>query len=172
MKELLDVVGSALKNATSHQRTRKARAAESSASAIRRAEEEQQRRSRMMKGTWHDGRLDCVAGNGIMSELGFGDELLLPEDFDEVNPEVAIGGVHIETLNGGKPIDPCTGGTVKRNDMSSKEIEALETLPIVIIKNYATKRGRDDVLTVLAKWTASLVENQVRLALFNNSQIS
>ncbi len=33
------------------------------------------RQQAILEGTWHDGRLDCIAGNGIMSELGVGDEL-------------------------------------------------------------------------------------------------
>ena len=53
-------------------------------------------------------------------------------------------------------------GTVK----AQMDIEAVRALPVVVIKNFATKHGRDDILAVVARWAASVVESQVSVALW------
>lgn len=162
VKDLLEVVGSALINATTHERTRTAREAESSAVAVRRVEEEKRRRARMMMATWHDGRLDCVAGNGVMSELGGGDELMREDDYDKFSSDVAVRGGRVEISSSSEKSNSAeVNGTARKAKAPSKDLEVLEALPIVIIKNYATERGKDDVLSVMAHWAASLVENKV-----------
>ncbi|KAJ6470268.1 hypothetical protein C8R47DRAFT_1298951 [Mycena vitilis] len=45
---------------------------------------------KIRRGVFHDGRIDCVAGNGVMSELGIGDERM-DEDEDVAWRGVARG---------------------------------------------------------------------------------
>jgi hypothetical protein len=163
VKELLSIVALALKNTTIHERSRSAREAQSSADAERRIEEEKQRCGRMMRTTWHDGRLDCVAGNGVMSELGGGDELMRADDFDMFSADVGVGGVPSKGIQSFEKSEIGAEYGDNKPKIPLQDVEALETVPIVIIKNYSTKRGKDEVLSVLANWAASLVENQVSM---------
>ena len=101
-------------------------------------------------GTWHDGRLDCVAGNGIMSELGVGDELFSEGD--------GLPLLHMEE----HPEED--GREFARKRRTKEEMEAVGALPVVVIRNYAARVGssRDEqILTVLARWAAMLAEKQV-----------
>ena len=55
----------------------------------------------------------------------------------------------------------------KRKERGIRDVQAISSLPTVIIRNYATKGGanREELLNVLATWAASLVENQVNQVL-------
>lgn len=115
------------------------------------------RHARVRNGTWHDGRLDCIAGNGIISELGFGDEPMYEADMESQ--------VHEEE---GDEMTREKEMLIRQQERERKErsvqyAQAISDLPIVIIRNYATKGGtnREELLDVLATWAASLVENQV-----------
>lgn len=112
------------------------------------------KRERIRRGIWHDGRLDCVAGNGVMSELGFGDERMNDDDSD-----TAVGGVDVNAGQGEKE----HGEEKERKERSVQDVQALGSLPIVVIRNYASKGGanKEALLTVLAGWAATLIENQV-----------
>ncbi|PFH47169.1 hypothetical protein AMATHDRAFT_77324 [Amanita thiersii Skay4041] len=104
--------------------------------------------AKLRNGTWHDGRIDCVAGNGVMSELGFGDEPL-----DSEGAELEI----LEKSHENAPKEPLP------HYQKQTDIEAVGALPTVVIKNYSSKVGptRDDVLNILAQWVANLVETQI-----------
>jgi RNA12 protein len=109
----------------------------------------------VLNGTWHDGRLDCVAGNGVMSELGIGDE-----PFSDVYDAVSIERYGSQDAKEGEDGDK---EKKKEREKSQEEIDAIRVLPIVVIRNYSTKIGstKDELLKTLADWAASLVENQV-----------
>lgn len=111
----------------------------------------------LMSGTWHDGRLDCVAGNGVISELGIGDE-----PFSDTYDGVSIAGFGTQDIKGGDDGDK---ERKKEREKSQEEIDAIRVLPIVVIRNYSTKIGstKDELLKTLADWAASLVENQVSI---------
>jgi hypothetical protein len=93
-----------------------------------------------------------VAGNGVMSELGIGDELI--GDDDAVAHDVS-----------GK--SPEYAEETDRKQKIKEDLEAVGSLPIVVIRNYAAKIGssREELLEVLAQWAAMLAENQVRIYL-------
>lgn len=99
-------------------------------------------------GTWHDGRIDCVAGNGLISELGVG-----IENFDEEKASAAES-------SGEKRLE-----VQQQNVRAQEDIDAVGTLPIIVLKNFSTTSKtspiKDEVLGVLAQWVASLVENKV-----------
>jgi RNA12 protein len=109
--------------------------------------EQKERMRKVQRGEWHDGRLDCVAGNGLMSELGIGDEAFGENDWD------AYLGAEYEKS------EENDGKNRHRND---QDAEIVNGLPVVIIQNYVDKSGnKDEVLNVLAHWAASIVQNQV-----------
>lgn len=102
--------------------------------------------SKIQRGEWHDGRLDCVAGNGIMSELGIGDEKFGPDDAE-------AGADENELL-----LD--TG--VLGEDKPNGDHDAMEGLPVVVIRGFEDKvGGKSELLDVVAEWATSLVDNRV-----------
>ena len=148
---MLEVVGTALKGTTAAERKRLEDQRQAEQEVVERRAEEAGRRANLLRGTWHDPRLDCVAGNGIMSELGLGDELMRPEDYE------IVGVTQDETSKASGE------NSAPTREFTPSEVMQLKTLPIVVIKNYATKRGHDEIMRVISSWAASLVNNQVRV---------
>lgn len=108
--------------------------------------QQRERLNKIQRGEWHDGRLDCVAGNGIMSELGIGDEKFGPDDSD------AGAGEESELL------DDWVGDEDKPNG----DLEAMKGLPVVVIRGFEDKvGGKSELLDVVAQWATSLVDNKV-----------
>lgn len=107
------------------------------------------------QGVWHDPRLDCVAGIGVISELGVGDESFIG------NENGTMGYIHTMTSTSRKQGDGFEDESIRRR--SIEEIQANEALPVVVIKNYATRgrASREEIMEVLGRWIATLVENQV-----------
>ncbi|KAJ7871518.1 RNA12 protein-domain-containing protein [Mycena olivaceomarginata] len=150
VREMLAVVRTGLQRVhSSHQR-------DAVRQIHRQAQEEERERmdarrsEKIRRGTWHDGRLDCVAGNGAMSELGIGDERMEDDD------HVAFG---VERTEREKEQDE---RETKKKQKGQAEIEAVESLPVVVIRNFAARGSdREEIYDVLAEWAASLVENQL-----------
>lgn len=147
VKELLDVVATGLQNVNARQKHRNERLAKAEEARVA---DEARIRGRVDCGIWHDERLDYVAGNGIMSDFGLGDEMRIEYDGD------TCPSPHDRSSNG-----PGTNGGEEAKPRNPIDNAAINTLPIVFIKNYATKRGKDEVLDVIAQWAGRLVENQV-----------
>jgi hypothetical protein len=144
LKQVFEVVGKSLgRVASSHQ--------ERVQNMIKEQEKRRQleeKISKVQRGEWHDGRLDCVAGNGVMSELGVGDEMFGVNDWDVV----ALEGEH-ETDD---------ADNHRRKQQTDEDVEAVNALPVVIIRNYEDKSmNKDELLDVLAQWAAMMIENQV-----------
>ncbi len=133
--------------------------------------EKARRRDRLVRGGWHDGLLDCVAGNGIMSELGYGDEEITEDDMVPkavplMDATAPIAGepapptaASVQGLV--KPIALPTTPTPTTAAELDEEAENISTLPIVVLKNFAQKTAKGDLWNVMAEWGASLVENKV-----------
>lgn len=148
LKEVLDVVGSALKRVNSNHKGRTEALHEHDEVLANRRAAEAGRRQQILLGVFHDPRLDSIAGNGVMSELGIGDERL--DDFFDngaINPPAASSQTEQQPPRVAAPA----------NDLSG--------LPIVVLKNYDAKGAtkREPILEVLANWSASLIENKVHL---------
>ena len=107
---------------------------------------------RIRRGTWHDGRLDCIAGNGIMAELGVGDEL-----FDD---DISIATVEVAELERQQRNEQ----EIKKKEKGNAELGAVEPLPVVVIRNFDGST-REEIFNVIAEWAASLVEQQVLIFL-------
>ena len=147
LQDILTVVATALKNVSeSHQHHL--------AKEMKRREQEQARDEYMTeslkRGFWHDGRLDCVAGNGVMSELGLGDERVT---FDDGSVDIVV--------DMGKSEEHQESSKEKRG--AAQDVHITDSLPIVVIRNFSALQGatRDDILDTMAQWAANLADNQV-----------
>ncbi|KAF9475682.1 hypothetical protein BDN70DRAFT_883451 [Pholiota conissans] len=153
LKRILDVVTYALRGvSSSHRGTLQKQLKNEEDLAKRRLQAARQQQA-ILDGTWHDGRLDCVAGNGIMCELGVGDEL-----FDE---DMAV---HLENYENNLKLMEQEQQHLVRKQKALTDVNVITSLPVVVIHNYATNFGsttKEDLLVVLAEWTAKLVENNV-----------
>jgi len=151
VKEMLQVVGTALSKSSKRKLKNEERKTQAAEQAEQQRVERARRQALLRLGTWHDGRLDCVAGNGVMSELGGGDERMHLEDYDVDPKSVEIA----EQIAENEAAPPA------KKQKTPSELQALLTMPIVVIKNYATKRGKDDIIDVMSTWAASLVDHNI-----------
>ncbi|KDR81387.1 hypothetical protein GALMADRAFT_58608 [Galerina marginata CBS 339.88] len=148
LKQILDVVTSSLSGVSSSHRTAIQRKIEHQESLEYLHVQEAHRRQAILSGTWHDGRLDCVAGNGVMSELGVGVE--------QFGDDMAVENPSLQASDGQEKM--------ARKIKALEDVDGIESLPIVVIRNYAANVGtstREELLTVLAQWAATLTENQI-----------
>ena len=228
LKEILDVVGKALSGITEryHDVQRAKKFAE--ATLHRHQEGKRQRMEEVQRDFHHDGRVDAVAGTGIISELGMGVEKFGSNNFDgkkttgkfvektaekiggtleQRNEAVQASNERPDSAHDEKQgwtdrvqgamtqaIDKSKGGVVKvwdgakgtitniartaeeleqdveesieqrrRKFEHQREVaEEIKALPVVIIKNFATKTSfTEQLVTVLAEWSASLAEGGV-----------
>lgn len=153
LKQVLEVVGASLKDISDHNREERIKAVEHQKERAERKREEAERSRLISLGAWHDGRLDCVAGNGIMSELGFG-----VEDISERDTQ---GEVEASATSALLPVvAPTTAVTPTEVD---QERDFVQSLPILVLDNFTQKAaGKTELWSVLAEWGANLVENKVR----------
>lgn len=152
---MLEVAGSALKAVSSSHRNEIEHRIHREALFEVQKQREDLRRERILQGTWHDGRLDAIAGNGIMSELGFGDELLTEKD--------GVPKAHMERIELHEGFRKQENAQ-KKSRRDSADLEMVESLPIVVVQNFEWKSGdnkAEELLDVISHWSASLVENQV-----------
>ena len=94
-----------------------------------------------------------------MSELGVGDELFELDNGVRMLPSSSETSRQLELEAQEK---------VTRKQKTLEDLEAINALPIVVIRNFASNMGRatrEEVLEVLAQWAATLVENHVRFFL-------
>jgi RNA12 protein len=149
LTQMLGVVGIALRSVTaSHRKATRKQSQNAKRAALNEADIARSR-ERIRSGTWYDARMGAVAGGSVMAELGVGDEPFLRTDVDS-----QLTGVS----------DKDTGhGPEKTSKVSEDEnVEAVDALPIVVIRNFAVVAERERVADVLARWAAVLVEDQVR----------
>jgi hypothetical protein len=174
LRQILEIVGSALKDVSAHAREEQHDKVQHEADIVAMDAEREQRRQLIIRGGWHDGRLDCVAGNGPISELGFGEEPTYESDMMQLPPPLLDDNAPID----GEAVPPTRAslgmtdggpsGSEDKARMAAEELDAeseyIKSLPIVVLKNFAQKTAKGDLWTVMAEWGASLVENRVRLA--------
>lgn len=141
IKQILEVVGRGLSNVHAYHE----KEVEYEVKRREFLRRQQERIKQMQRGEWHDGRLDCVAGNGIMSELGIGDEKFGSDD-------VVSGDFETEPLNAGAEEEGEPNG----------DLDAMRALPVVVIRGFEDRvGGKSELLDVVAQWATSLVENKV-----------
>ncbi|KAF9532412.1 RNA12 protein-domain-containing protein [Crepidotus variabilis] len=154
IKQVLEVVTHALQAVSStHRSTIQQSIAQQEKDRLRRASDARKHQS-IIEGTYHDGRIDAISGNGIMSELGMGIERF-GDDVRIRVPEEQLNGMDLPTQEEEMSL---------RLKKTQEETDAVKSLPIVVLRNYASAGGspvKDEMLTVLASWAASLAENQI-----------
>ncbi|KAK4056076.1 mitochondrial escape protein 2 [Microbotryomycetes sp. JL221] len=150
LKSILEVCSSSLTKIAKEVRIK----ASINHQAVERARKNQATRQKVVQQIQNqgvkDGRIDAVAGNGAMSELGLGIER--PSDD---SPAVIVG--------------PRSKATVRQLASGSTDIvESVPALPIVVLRGFATKgESKHEVLwQSLSEWAATLVENQVAHVIF------
>ncbi|WVQ99031.1 hypothetical protein IAU59_006163 [Kwoniella sp. CBS 9459] len=174
LRQMLEIVGGALKdvsNNAQHAHQEEVQDAKTHAEAL--VEKERLRRL-IARGGWHDGRLDCVAGNGVMSELGVGDEPYHESDLDAASPPLMddtapINGEAVPPTSASLPLAKAPSAEEEAAKAAQAaatadldaESEQIRSLPIIVLKNFAQKTAKGDLWNVLAEWGASLVENKV-----------
>ncbi|KAF7974077.1 hypothetical protein HWV62_13499 [Athelia sp. TMB] len=165
LKQVLEVVGAGLAGVSSSHRKSIQRKIKEQIHEEQKQAEEAVIRERIARGVYHDGRLDCIAGNGVMSELGFGDEMLTEDDMDWT-PEEAAKAADLqipENIEAKEAARKEAQEERERKRRSAQDAQDVAALPVVVIKNFAMKGGasREELLSVLATWCATLTENQI-----------
>ncbi|KAJ8482266.1 hypothetical protein ONZ51_g5474 [Trametes cubensis] len=162
LKQILDVVGKGLSRVNvSHHKQRERRAKDAQLQEVR-AKEDEALRELIEQGLWHDGRIDALCGNGVMSELGVGVERFTYADADvRRSPAVQAESTDEKekAAEGQKQLDEA-----KQQQQRADEVQNIESMPVVIIKNFDSKGGgarKEELLNVLAQWAASLADGQV-----------
>ncbi len=169
MRNILDIVAGALKEVSTHEREKRADQQQHKRDEVNLAADRERRLRLIEQGIWHDGRLDCVAGNGIMSELGFGIEQASADDVEGAAPLMAstapIDGEAVPPTGASiafdKEVAAATQPTPKVEEEVDSDAELIKTLPVVVLRNFAFKPARGELWTVLAEWGASLIENKI-----------
>lgn len=163
LKQVLDVVGTSLRTVNTTYRKNQKKKREQEQITQLRAAEDAKVRERIREGIWHDPRLDCVAGNGVMSELGMGDEKFGAMDADV--PPVVAGTAAIDEYGLEHSPNGGNGDDANKKPRSEEDLQAIEAMPIVILRGFESKGGsarREELLTTLSQWAAGLAESQVR----------
>lgn len=101
----------------------------------------------------HDGRLDCLAGNGVMSELGVGLEN------DEIDDRVfSLALSRLENIS---------------NKDYDEEKEKVKSIPVVFVKNFDYKGADKDILfEVISSWAANLITSKTAHVIFVSDNVS
>jgi hypothetical protein len=161
LKQILDVVGTSLKGVNTSYRKRQKREQEEEQAAKVLAEQTARIEARIREGIWHDPRLDCVAGNGIISELGVGDEWFGAAD-SYVEPSTNPATTNEKEVDN-KVLQRESGDI---SQAPTEEAQAIDAMPIVILRGFDSKGGgprREELLNVISQWAAGLAEGQVSL---------
>ncbi|EJT98381.1 hypothetical protein DACRYDRAFT_96567, partial [Dacryopinax primogenitus] len=159
MKQVLEVVGKGLEQVSKYHKAQVARKNEYAQCKVEERALEAERKELIRKGVWHDGRLDCVAGNGVMCELGVGDEPMREEDYSPLPPS--------SSTTAATAVQPQEKQEGEEGKKIEEEVQDITALPVVVMKNWALKGAKKDQLwDVLSGWAAALVENKVAHVVF------
>lgn len=148
-------MGGALKDTTTHVRDSHKDKRQDEADHLQMEAERRRRLDLIKRGAWHDGRLDCVAGNGVMSELGLGEEPTFENDLYSaklspplMDDNAPIAGEGVPPTSESLPVIANPEATFDIDKTSTdidEEAEFIKTLPIVVLQNFAQKAGKGDV---------------------------
>lgn len=168
LKAILEVTGSALSSIATSIKARTATAIEQSA---KRKEESGQRKAiaeQLGTDGVRDGRLDAVAGPGVVAELGGGIEGPAAGAEKETSDHTKV------EIVGPKSSALVRAAAQEHGASGEQPAVAFERLPVVVIKGFATKGDKmQEVLwDVMSEWAAVLVENQVAHVIFTADSVT
>ena len=160
------MVGRALKEVSANKTKRHNEQVEHEKDLISTRKEQAHRRELITRGGWHDGRIDDVCGNGLISELGLGQEPSFENDLESIIPLIDdIAPIHGEAVPPSAASMPPVPVKTEAKPISDADLDAeadfIKTLPIIVLQNFALKSARGDLWNVLSEWGASLIENRV-----------
>ncbi|KAI0670636.1 RNA12 protein-domain-containing protein [Trametes maxima] len=164
LKQILDVVGRGLARVnTSHHNQHEREVKQAQLKEVR-VKEAAARQEQIEKGLWHDGRIDALCGNGVMSELGVGVEHFGEADADAPKPAPANDEVLNEKRGQMQSEEEKQEEEAKQKKQRAEDLQSSQSMPVVIIKNFESKGGgarKEELLNVLAQWAASIADGQV-----------
>ncbi|RPD65868.1 exonuclease [Lentinus tigrinus ALCF2SS1-7] len=162
LKQILEVVGRGLARGNASHKARREREAKQAEQEVIKSKEAEALRERIQEGLWHDGRIDAVCGNGVMSELGVGVERFTEADAD-LPPRAEDPNEDEKGMGERIAEDERKADEAKQKQQRPEDLQIVESMPVVIIKNFESKGGgqrKEELLNVLAQWAANLAENQ------------
>ncbi|GJN94730.1 hypothetical protein Rhopal_007821-T1 [Rhodotorula paludigena] len=171
LKQILEVTATALSRIAASTQARSAAALKSNASRKQSEVQREAVASQLRTEGVRDGRLDAVAGNGVVAELGGGVEGPAAGATKEAAPgtKVEIVGPTSSAMvkDAASSVPVSRGESSDKVDMPSSSVERL---PVVVIKGFAAKgEAKQEVLwDVLSEWAAVLVENQIAHVVFTS----
>ncbi|KAH9857835.1 RNA12 protein-domain-containing protein [Lenzites betulinus] len=164
LKQILDVVGRGLSRVNTSHHTQQERQSQQAELKQNRSKENAIIREKIEKGLWHDGRIDAICGNGIMSELGMGIERFTESDADPRPPTDLPGVISEKGERPSESREDRQAEEAKQKQQRAENLHSVESMPVVIIKGFDSKGGgsrKAELLDVLSQWAASLAEGQV-----------
>ncbi|KAH9833231.1 uncharacterized protein C8Q71DRAFT_875757 [Rhodofomes roseus] len=90
LKQIVEIVGTGIGRVNTTHWRQHDRAVQNAQLAALRREEEARVRERICAETWHDRRVDCITGNGVMSELSVGDDVFDHDSEEELHIVSAV----------------------------------------------------------------------------------
>lgn len=168
LKSILEVTATALSSIAAATRARSAAALAANTSQKEVVARREAVATQLRTEGVRDGRLDAVAGNGVVAELGGGIEGPAAGVEKEVGPDVKVeivGPTSSKVVREAARASAIAENAASGEDSAANASPAVERLPVVVIKGFAAKgEAKQEVLwDVLSEWAAVLVENQVRL---------
>ncbi|GAA5890442.1 hypothetical protein JCM6882_002922 [Rhodosporidiobolus microsporus] len=174
LKAILEVTSSALSSIAAASRARSAALQASTSSRHDTAHSRDQIASQLRTDGVRDGRLDTVAGTGVMAELGGGIEnpaAGLGKEVGEGEKVKIVGPQSAELVKDIAATDAAAASTPAEEPREGELHAPLtERLPVVVIKGFSGKgEHRQELLyDVLSEWAAVLVEHQVAHVVFTS----
>ena len=95
-----------------------------------------------------------------MSELGIGDEMFSEADIQgNMTLDARVEYQNVTEYEK-------KAGEIEKARVTEEDLQEINALPIVLVKNFSGKAGSEDLLNVLVQWVANLIDRQVSLVGF------
>lgn len=170
LKQVLEVVATALKDASENTRKDQQDEIEHKEAVLAAEKAERARTELIRRGGWHDGRLDDIAGNGLISELGFGIEEITINDYSgptiaqsklaPIGPLGSPDGASAIVQTGKEPVKISPPNATR--PAVDVERDYIQSLPVLVLNNFTYKSAvKTEIWTVLAEFAAGLIENKI-----------
>ncbi|EGU11742.2 Dynactin [Rhodotorula toruloides ATCC 204091] len=177
LKSILEVTATALSSIAAATRARSAAALAANTSQKEVVARREAVATQLRTEGVRDGRLDAVAGNGVVAELGGGIEGPAAGVEKEVGPDVKVeivGPTSSMVVREAARVTAIAENAASGEDLAANAGPAVERLPVVVIKGFAAKgEAKQEVLwDVLSEWAAVLVENQIAHVIFTSDSVT
>ncbi|BGO96195.1 hypothetical protein NBRC10512_003414 [Rhodotorula toruloides] len=177
LKSILEVTATALSSIAAATRARSAAALAANTSQKEVVARREAVATQLRTEGVRDGRLDAVAGNGVVAELGGGIEGPAAGVEKEVGPDVKVeivGPTSSKVVREAARASAIAENAASGEDSAANASPAVERLPVVVIKGFAAKgEAKQEVLwDVLSEWAAVLVENQIAHVIFTSDSVT